>query len=78
MRLDIAHLCRIDAPGRERGADDGLLCGPIRRSQAGAAAIVVDGRPSNESQDAITVLSCLRQPFEHDDAAALATDVAIR
>jgi hypothetical protein len=61
----------------QSAADDGLLGGAVGSCHAVAAAILVDGRAADESEDGVAVALGVRQALEHEHAAALAPSDAV-
>ncbi len=77
VRLDVADRRRCDAGRPEGGADDRLLGRSVRHGEAAARAVLPHGRSADDGQHAVAVGPRLRQPLQHDDAAALAASVAV-
>ena len=72
----------LDVPGRDARraigvAEDRLLRLAVRRGQAVGAAVLVDGAAADHGADRVAVGQGARERLEHDDAGALAADVAV-
>ena len=75
--LDVVDVRRID-PGRAiRAAQEVLLGLDVRRGDPVRAAVLVDGGPAQDGEDAVAVAACVGEPLEHDDAGALGADDAV-
>jgi len=61
----------------ERGLDDPALGGGVGGGEAGGAAVLVDGAAVDDAEDAVAVAFGVGEPFEDDDGAAFAADVAV-
>ncbi|ARZ66580.1 hypothetical protein SMD11_0914 [Streptomyces albireticuli] len=77
MRLDVVDVVRGEPGGGEGVADDGFLRGGVGRGEAEAAAVVVHGRAADDGVDPVVVGEGVGEPFEDDDAAALAAHDAV-
>ena len=75
--LDVADVAGVDAGVGQRGADDRLLRRPVRRGEAAAGAVLVDGRAADDGEDAVAVGLRVGEPLQHDDGAALAPHEAV-
>ena len=77
VRLDVTDVSGVHAGVRERGADDLFLRLGIRRRQAVAAAVLIQGRSVNDTDDRVAIADRVRQPLQHHQAAALGANVSV-
>ena len=73
----------VDVGGGQPGAgqggvDDALLGGPVRRGQAVARAVLVDGRAADHGQDGVAAGAGVAEPLEQQQPGALAPGGAVR
>jgi len=72
--LDVVHLARTGV----RGPEQVTLGGTVRRDQPVGPAVGVDRGAGDDGEHPVAVAHRVRQPLQHDHAAALAADHAVR
>ena len=77
LRFDVTDRARIDRRRGEDRAHERLLRLTVRHGQSRARAVVIDARAEDDRHDPVAVGLRLREPLEHDDAAALAAHVTV-
>ena len=76
--LDVGNLFRRKASIGQGQTDHPLLGWAVGHSQPTAGAVLVDGRAPDEGDNVVLIGQSGREPFEHDNAAALGAHIAIR
>ena len=77
MRLDITDLPRIHARIRMGSPKQFLLGLPIGHGESAGRSILIDGRSSDHSQNAISIGLGLREALQDNDAASFAANKSI-
>ncbi len=77
MGFDIANVVGHQAGALQRRTHDLLLRLSIRRGQAVARSVLVDGGAAYHAQDAVTVTLRVAQELQHDDTTAFTAHIAV-
>ncbi len=77
VRLHRVHQVGGEAGLGQRGPDDPLLRGTVRRGQAARRAVLVDRGAADDGEDPVTGPPGVRQPFDDQHAGALAPGRAV-
>src|SRR5215831_19994287 len=77
VSFDIRYFIGFDSRALQCLTNERLLRECIRRCQPGAAAVLIDGRATNESKTVIAVRDGVREPLENHYPAALSPDHSI-
>ena len=77
VRFDVVDIGGAQAGPRQRIAHHRFLRRAVRRGQAAARPVLVDRRSPDHRQNLIAVGDRIREPLQHDHAAAFAFDEAV-
>ena len=77
MRFDVLNRARRDVGLPVCRTQHGLLGKRVRRHQAIASSVLIHGATANDRMDRIAIGQRLREPFQHDDAGALAANISV-
>ena len=77
MCFNVGDAIRSQIGLGQRRADHSLLGQGIGSSNAGSAAVLIDGTRTQDSEDVVTITSGIGQTFEEEHSATFAPHITI-